>query len=237
MRLARIAFLIALLPFVASGQQDSETNRPVRGERIRDMDRVMGTIVSISGDALLVKQESGDNVQVKIGPETRIRKDRADAKLSDFKAGERIFAAGKMNTDKTLSAEIVGGGEMRGPGMMIGGPRGHPPSPEEMVKRGLGTKFIAGEVKSIDETKLTILRLDNQTQTIEVDESTSFRIARGESGTLADIKVGDHVFGEGEVKNGTFVPQTLRVGRGGMMMRYGGSEGERHSDAPPQQPK
>jgi hypothetical protein len=203
------------------------------------MDRVMGTIVSINGETVVVKPESGDNVQVKIGADTRVRKDRAEAKLSDFKPGDRVFAAGQLNEDKSLSAVVLGAGEMRGGGtgiMMMGGPGGNPPSPEEMVKMGLGTKFIAGEVKSIEETKLTILRPDNQTQTIEVDEGTSFRIRRGESGTLADIKVGDRVFGQGAVKNGMFVPEVLRVGGGGMIMRHAGSDGD-HPSAPPKQPK
>ena len=51
----------------------------------------------------------------------------------------------------------------------------------------------------------------DQDQTIEVDENTSFR-KQGESITLPDIKVGDKVFGRGEMKNETFVPQVLNVG-------------------------
>jgi hypothetical protein len=236
MRSLRMFVLLLSVPLLLAAQETPDGNHPSRGGRFADMDRVMGTIVSISGDTVVVKSESGENIQVRVGADTRIRKDRADAKLSDFKVGDRIFAAGKLNEDKTLSAMMLGGGEMRGPGMMMGGPGGRPPSPEEMIKAGLGTKFIAGEVKSIEETKLTILRPDNQTQTIEVDEGTSFRVGRGESGTLADIKVGDRVFGQGEVKNGIFVPQTLRVGRGGMMIRHEGGDGSR-PDAPSQEPK
>jgi len=80
-----------------------------------------------------------------------------------------------------------------------------------MGGEGMGTRFIAGEVKAIDGTKLTIHRIDDQDQAIEVDENTSFR-KQGESITLPDIKVGDRVFGRGEMKNGTFVPQVLNVG-------------------------
>jgi len=115
------------------------------------------------------------------------------------------------------------------------------PSPEEMVKMGLGTKFIAGEVKSIEETRLTIARPDGQTQTIEVDENTSFRNSKGESATLADVKVGDRVMGRGDVKNGVFVPETLRFGTpqgpGGMMRRYPGGPPAGAPGAPPSQPQ
>ena len=57
-----------------------------------------------------------------------------------------------------------------------GGPgAGGPPSAEQMQQMELGTKFIAGEVKSIEKTKLTILRPDGQTQVIQADENTSFQ--------------------------------------------------------------
>jgi hypothetical protein len=79
-------------------------------------------------------------------------------------------------------------------------------------REDLGKKFIAGEVKSINETKLTIARPDGVNQEVEVDENTSFR--RGnESITLPDIKVGDFVRGPGELKNDVFVPKELAVGR------------------------
>ncbi|HZS26333.1 MAG TPA: hypothetical protein VFB76_03820, partial [Candidatus Angelobacter sp.] len=86
--------------------------------------------------------------------------------------------------------------------------------------------FIAGEVKAINETKLTIARPDGQTQEIEVDENTSFRKGM-ESITLPDIKVGDFVRGRGELKNNVFVPKELVVGRPQMRsMSQGGAQQE-----------
>jgi hypothetical protein len=191
------------------------------------MTRLMGTIVSISGDQLVVKPENGDTVTVKLDSDAHIRKDRADGKLADFKSGDHVMVAGTLGSDKVLNAKLLAGGQMgqSGGGGMMGGPI----SPEEMVKMGLGSKFIAGEVKSIDETKLVIARPDGQTQTIEVDESTSFRDGKGDSGTLADIKVGDRVMGRGEMKNGTFVPETLRFGA----PRGSGSMVHRNPGGPP----
>jgi len=206
----------------------------------------MGTIVSINDNQLVIKPESGDNVTVKLDSDVRIRKDRAEAKLSDFKAGDKVMVAGTLGSDTVLTAKLLAGGEMPQGGRMMGGSSGMgtmgPVSPEEMVKMGLGTKFIAGDVKSIDEIKITVTRPDGQTQTIEVDETTSFRNSKGESGTLADLKVGDRVMGRGEMKNGVFVPQTLRFGTpqgpGGMMHRNpGGPPAGAPPDGPPPQPQ
>jgi preprotein translocase subunit YajC len=189
---------------------------PHRGGRFADLQRVFGTLESVSPDKLVIKGNDGTSTTVKITSETQFRKDRQPAKMEDFKAGDRVIAAGKTDSDGVLVAQFVAAGMRGGPGM--GGPGGgpgmgsNPPSPEEMARMGLGTRFIAGEVKKIEDTKLTILRPDNQTQVIEVDENTSFRNNANESVTLADVKVGDHVAGRGEMKNGVFVPQVLRVG-------------------------
>ncbi len=81
----------------------------------------------------------------------------------------------------------------------------------QQMRENFGKTFTVGEVKNIEETKLTILRPDGQTQVVEADENTSFK--RGEESiTLADIKVGDRIMAQGELKNGVFVPKTLRIG-------------------------
>jgi hypothetical protein len=93
------------------------------------------------------------------------------------------------------------------------------------MREQLGKKFIAGDIAKIEDTKLTIKRIDGETQVIQVDENTSFRNAKRESVTLADVKVGDRVFGRGDLKDGVFVPAVLNVGAPGeMMMRRGGND-------------
>jgi hypothetical protein len=91
------------------------------------------------------------------------------------------------------------------------------------MREGMGKRFIAGEVTAINGTQLTIARPDGVSQTISADENTSFR-KQNESVTLADIKVGDHVFGRGELKNDVFVPAELNVGQPGMMHRGRGQQ-------------
>jgi hypothetical protein len=74
----------------------------------------------------------------------------------------------------------------------------------------LGKDYVAGEVKSIDAPKLTVLRTDGVTQTLELNEDTSLRRGR-DSITMADIKVGDHVMSRGAAQGDVFVPKGVMV--------------------------
>jgi Domain of unknown function (DUF5666) len=171
--------------------------------RFAGMARVGGVITAIESGVITLQGRDGSSVTVKLTPETEFRKERQPAKLADFKTGDRVLVAGEMGKGNIITARFVAAGGM--------GAR-EAPNPERMREMGLGKRFITGEVKSIHETRLTILRPDGESQVIEVDENTSFRNQKGESVTLADIKIGDRVGGRGEVKNGVFVPTVLRVG-------------------------
>jgi preprotein translocase subunit YajC len=172
---------------------------------------VVGTISAIDGNTLTVKTQDGRSASVTLNDKTQYRKDREPAKLSDLKVGDSVFVRGEQNADNSWQAEMVG--------TRTGG--GSP----DNFRGGMGKGFIAGEIKSIDGTQLTIQRQDGTTQTISVDENTSFRKA-GESVTLADFRPGDHVYGRGELKNGVFVPMVLNFGEP--------SSGMRRENAPPE---
>ena len=175
---------------------------------------VAGTITAISGNTITVKTQDGSTAQVNVTDQTRFRKERQDAKLADLKVGDNVFVRGEKGSDGSLQAEMVA----------------IPPQGMQMnFREGLGKNFIMGEIKSINGTQIEIARPDGQTQTIAVDENTSFKKDR-ESVTLADFKAGDRVFGRGEVKNDVFVAATLNQGQPGMMRRGGGEGGP-----PPQQ--
>ena len=74
----------------------------------------------------------------------------------------------------------------------------------------MGKDFVVGEVKSVDAPKLTVLRTDNVTQTLELNEETSLRRGR-DSITMADIQAGDHIFARGAMTNDVFVPKDVNV--------------------------
>ena len=156
---------------------------------------VAGTITAIEKNKLSLKAMDGRAVTVNLTDDTRYRKDRQPATLADFKVGDTVMVGGDPAGENAWNARFVSS--------RSGG--------DAEMREALGKRFIAGEIKSIEGTSLTILRPDGVTQTIQVDENTSFRI-QGESITLADFKPGDHVFGRGELKNGSFIAAVLNAG-------------------------
>ena len=61
------------------------------------------------------------------------------------------------------------------------------------------------------DTDITVKRRDGVSQTISVDENTSFKKHR-DSITLADIQVGDRLMAQGAVKGSSFLATSVTVG-------------------------
>lgn len=217
----RLFLIIVLLAFGLSALAQTEApaapqqqpNGPAPDSQHGRRPDVAGTITAIGDDTLTVKTFSFERpeVAVKLTSSTRYRKDQQQAKFSDLKVGDAVLIRGERNSDDTYTAAAV----MVRTGM---GTRGGP-TPEQ-IREVMGKKIIAGEIKTIEGMNLTIARSDGETQTITVDENTSFR-KEGESITLVDLKLGDHVFGRGQVnKDGIFVPSVLNVGESGAMRMH-----------------
>jgi preprotein translocase subunit YajC len=173
---------------------------------------LFGKLAAVHDQSVEITQPAGDTVTVKIGGSTQFRKDGEAAKLSDFKVGDAVFVRGEENSDHTWTAEVIGartGGFPGGSGGGAAGSRGgagggmHPAGV-------LGQDYIFGEVKSVDAPKLTILRPDNVSQTVELNEDTSLRKGR-ESVTMADIQAGDHIMVRGGMVNNVFQPKSVMV--------------------------
>ena len=158
----------------------------------------VGEVTEITGSTLKIKLPNGSTGTVNTTSNTRFRKDQQEAKLSDFKVGDRIFVRGESTGENAWTATAIGSAPSQA-------------QTQERMKEAMGKTMLIGEVKSIDAPKLTIARTDGVTQTIEADENTSFRRGRNESITLPDIKAGDTVFARGELKNGVFVPANISV--------------------------
>ena len=180
---------------------------------------VAGKVTAVDNGSITVTPANGGAaVTVKVSDSTKIFKERQPVKLSDIKVNDTVFARGQLNGNSMDAAMLAVVNPEMIQRMQQGGGM-------QFNREDLGKKFIAGQVKAINETKLTITRPDDKDQDIEVDENTSFK--RGpESITLADIKVGDFVHGQGELKDGVFVPKELIVGRPRMFMRQGTGDGE-----------
>jgi hypothetical protein len=168
---------------------------------------VGGKITSIKDSALELTRMDGASVTVKLTDKTEYRKDRQSAKLADFKVGDTVFIRTEGDGGQNLTALLVAGRSGNGPGGPgMGGPGGG------MMMGGgeLGKDFVFGEVKSVDAPKITVLRPDGVTQTLELNEETSLRKGR-ESVTMADIQTGDRVFVRGGIQNNSFVPKMVMV--------------------------
>lgn len=217
------------------------------GRDIPPGENVIGKVTSVGKDSLVVAPLMGgrDPVTIKVGQNTRVTKDRQPYKLEDIKTDDVVFARGTLKNN-VMEAAMVGvanpqmvqrfeqGGGPGGPGGGSGGyllPGGGGPFKQE----DLGKTFILGEVKAINETKLTINRPDGQVQDIEVDENTSFKKGN-ESITLPDIKVGDFMRGTGELKSGVFVTKELFVIRGQMRVMRGGPGNQVPQNPPAEKP-
>ena len=228
---------LASAPSRLPGQSQTPAENPAGGQtggdrqaggsgRFGGQPPVSGIVTSVAAGHATVKTQSGDFYQIFLGPNTRLMRDRQPVKASDIQVGDMLTAIGEADAAaKTVHAALA---------MDV--------SAEQVKKMraGLGKEWIAGRVTSIDDTMLTIRRVDNVTQKIEVDETTSFRRSRGRMGaagmaampgagggqpeappadpaasgesiTLVDIKVGDNVSGRGGMKGDVFVPTVLAV--------------------------
>jgi len=225
----------------ASGQDVGRPQAgPARGER---RPGVFGKITAINGQSLEITTPRGETVTVKLSSETQFRKDRETAKLSDFKVGDMVGIRGEENPDHTWTAQMVGartggfaggqgaGGEGRGPG---GGPGG-PGMRQQMGV--LGQDYVVGEIKAIDAPSLTVLRPDNVTQSVQLDENTSLRKGR-DSITMADIQPGDHVFIRGAMVDNSFQPKSVMIisPEQWKRMQENGMTGSGSGSAPPPKP-
>ena len=159
---------------------------------------LFGKITAMRDGAVDITRPDGQVVTVKVTDQTEFRKDRAPAKASDFKVGDLVMVRGDENPDHSLTAKLIGA--------RTGGPGGGPGGGMMAFGGTLGKDFVIGQVKSIDSPRLTVLRPDNVTQTLELNEDTTLRKGR-ESITMADIQVGDFVVATARCKVTSLSPK------------------------------
>jgi len=243
---------VAMLAVLASGvlfparlvKAQEPGEQAVGRERFAGMQRVMGEVTAVNGANVTIKTEDGSTFQVVTTDNTRVMKGRGvTVKVADLKVGDGLMAVGNLDApNKTMHAAMV---------------MAQDAADVKKMRENLGKTYITGKVTAIDadNAKMTVMRPDGVSQTIGFDETTSFKRGRpgrggggfgggdasasaptpsAESITLADVKVGDQVGGQGSLKNGVFVPTLLTVGTPGQGRRRGG-EGQPNAapGAPP----
>src|SRR5580698_1934178 len=200
----------------ASRANSAQDQAPPQGGPDERRLPLFGKITAIHDNSMDVLDTNGDTISVKFNGQTQFRKDRQPAKRNDFKVGDVILVRGQEAADHTWTAEVVaarslnGQGGPGGRGGFGGGPGGAGGRGGMQQQGTLGKDYVSGEIKSVDAPKLTVLRSDNVTQTLELNEETSMRKGR-DSITMADIQAGYHIFARGAVENNVFVPKNVVV--------------------------
>jgi hypothetical protein len=169
---------------------------------------VFGKISAIQSDSIELTGQDGTKFSFKVTSSTEFRKERQPAKMSDFKVGDLVAVRTKQD-----SGNVAGGTAVMIVAVPAGGFAGRAGGGgggQFVMQGAMGKDYVVGEVKSMDVPKLTIVRTDNVTQTLELNEDTSLRRGR-DSITMADIQPGDHVFARGAVANDVFVPKNVMV--------------------------
>jgi Domain of unknown function (DUF5666) len=185
-----------------------------------------GSVTAVSGSEITLKDEQGQTWKVETGPNTHVMKDREPVKISDIRAGDVVIAAGNLDDQaKTVGAVFVVVLDPEQAARM------------EKMRADFGKTWTAGKITAIntDALTVTIERPDKVTQTIAVDENTTFH-KRNEDITFPDIKVGDTVRANGSLQNGNFLATNLAVMEFGQRGEGGQGRFRQQGGAPGTQP-
>ena len=191
-------------------QTDSQVNQPAgemgqRGQRGPGGrggfggQRVQGTVTAAAADKLTIKTDAGESYDVTVTETSRLMKAGQPIKLTDVKPGDSVTAIGQVDAaKKTVQAMMVNDIDA---------------ATMARAKENLGKTYITGRITAIDadNLKLTVMRPDNESQVIAVDDGTSFQ--RGNRGVAADVAAAG-----GIAMGGGF-------GGGRGMRRQGGAQG------------
>jgi len=184
-------------PATAGGRQGARRGAEGRGRG------VFGKMSEMTKDSMEVTGGDGTRVFVKLTSSTEFRKERQPANSDDFKVGDSVIV--RIDPDSAAASGATALFVASAPEGFTGRGGG-----QSIMQGSMGKDFIAGEVKSVDAPKLTVVRVDNVTQTLELNEETSLRRGR-DSITVADIQAGDHIMARGAVANDVFIPKSVNV--------------------------
>jgi hypothetical protein len=132
---------------------------------------VQGIVTAAAADKLTIKNSEGNSYDVTVTADSRVMKDRQPIKLSDVKPGDSVTAVGEV-AKTTVQARMV---------MVVDA------ATVAKAKENMGKTYVTGKIAAIDtdNLKLTVMRTDNVSQIIVVDDGTSFQ--RGNRGVQADV--------------------------------------------------
>jgi hypothetical protein len=195
---------------------------------------VRGTVTAVAADKITVKTDAGDVYQVALSANTRLMKARQPVKVTDIKAGDGVGAMGVLDAlTKTVHAvmvAVVDAEEVKKAKEGLGKVyiMGKVTAIDDVKLTVLRTDGVS-QVIEVDEG--TSFKRGGRAMGMMMNGGAGATVigrtggdaaagggapragagGGGESITLADVKVGDTVAGQGAVKHGVFVPTELGV--------------------------
>jgi hypothetical protein len=251
-----ITLAIALLPLAARAQDS-----PVEGARqaFAGMQRTTGEITAVAPGKITLKTEDGSAMQVVTTDNTRIMKGRGETlKFADLKPGDALTAMGNLDApNKTLHAAmllVVDAAQVKAMKENLG--KTYIAGKVTAIDLDNATMTVeradhVAQTIGFDETtsfkrggRINMGGMGGGMMMGGPGGGGEGRRPRdegnattgGESITLADIKIGDNVGGQGALKNGVFVPTQLNVmtpGTGQRRQRPPAQGSEATPPAPP----
>ncbi len=189
---------------------------------------VRGTITAVAADRLTVKTEEGEVYQVTVTDNTRLMKARQPVKVAEIKVGDGVGAMGVLDAPtKTVHAamvmvidaeEVKKAREGMGKIYIIGKVTAidevkltilRTDGVSQVIEVDEGTSFKRGGRGAMMMNGGGMGMMPRQGG--DAPAGGTRPGGGGESITLADVKVGDMVGGQGAVKHGVFVPTELGV--------------------------
>lgn len=81
--------------------------RNVEGRDFRNAHGLAGTVISISGNNLIVKDHDGKENTVAVDDQTVIKKNASDLKITDLQAGDQVVVMGAPNGQGVIDADLI----------------------------------------------------------------------------------------------------------------------------------
>jgi hypothetical protein len=182
--------VLAAVLLVASGPQMQGQDQPAGQGQGRGRggfgggqmgQRVQGIVTAATAGKVTIKTDTGDSYDITVSENSRVLKSGQPIKPSDVKVGDSVTAMGQVDaTSKTVQAIML---------MDIDA------ATLAKAKENMGKTYITGRITAIDadNLKLTVMRTDNVSQVVAVDDGTSFQ--RGNRGVAADVAAAGGIAG------------------------------------------
>lgn len=132
-----------------------------------------GLVTAVNGSTITVQDRSGTKRTIKVSSSTSFLRAGQAISLSDIKSGEQVGAAGTLNSDGSLNAEVV----------------------------HIDLPHVGGQVTKISGSTITTSDRHG-THTIQVSSSTVFMNDQTQQRiSLSSLKVGDNIHAEGTLNS------------------------------------